>query len=97
MALALMNQFVPLPNVAGTNNFTFNPVTTQTTDQYIWRVDHTFGSKDTITGYGYWQKSPSIDTLPFTGATLPGFGEHAARHYNQYTPQAGHIRSARTF
>ncbi len=85
VALALMNQFVPLPNVAGTNNFTFNPVTTQTTDQYIWRVDHTFGTKDTITAYGYWQRSPSIDTLPFTGATVPGFGEHAGRHYNQHT------------
>jgi hypothetical protein len=94
VALALMNQFVPLPNVAGTNNFTFNPVTTQTTDQYIWRVDHTFGSKDTITGYGYWQKSPSIDTLPFTGATLPGFGEHAARHYNQYTAGWTHTFSS---
>ena len=35
IALALMNKFVPLPNVAGTNNFTFNPVTPSTINQYL--------------------------------------------------------------
>jgi len=84
IATALTTAFVPLPNLSG-NLFTFNPVTTLTADQYIWRVDHTFGPKDTITSYGYIQTNPSSDTLPFTGATLPGFGEHAARHYKQFT------------
>src|ERR1700722_19900139 len=85
ISLALMNQFVPLPNVAGTNNFTFNPVTPSTTNQYLFRVDHTFGAKDTITGYGFLQSNPTSDTLPFTGATLPGFGDESKRHYKQFT------------
>jgi len=67
------------------NQFAFSPVTTLTADQYIWRVDHTFSTKDTITSYGYMQRNPTNDTLPFTGATVPGFGEHATRFYKQYT------------
>jgi len=84
IAVNLTNKFVPLPNSSG-NQFAFSPVTTLTADQYIWRVDHTFGTKDTITGYGYMQRNPTSDTLPFTGATVPGFGEHATRFYKQYT------------
>jgi hypothetical protein len=93
-AVALMNTYVPLPNVAGSNDFTFNPVTVNTADQYIWRIDHTFGPKDTITGYGYLQANPTNDTLPFTGATLPGFGEHAGRHYKQFTAGWTHTFSS---
>lgn len=84
IATNLTTKFVPLPNL-GTNQFTFSPITTTTANQHIWRVDHTFGPKDTITVYGYWQSNPSSDTLPFTGATVPGFGQHAKRHYNQHT------------
>jgi hypothetical protein len=93
VAAALMNTYVPLPNASG-NDFTFNPVTVTTADQYIWRIDHTFGAKDTITGYGYWQKNPSTDTLPFTGATVPGFGDQNLRHYNQYTAGWTHTFSS---
>jgi hypothetical protein len=93
IATNLTNKFVPLPNL-GTNQFTFSPVTTLTADQHIWRVDHTFGQRDTITAYGYWQRQPSGDTLPFTGATLPGFSEHAKRHYNQYTAGWTHTFSS---
>jgi len=84
IATNLTNTYVPLPNSSG-NQFAFSPVTTLTADQYIWRVDHTFSTKDTITSYGYMQRNPTNDTLPFTGATVPGFGEHATRFYKQYT------------
>ncbi|HLZ51596.1 MAG TPA: carboxypeptidase regulatory-like domain-containing protein [Candidatus Acidoferrum sp.] len=93
IATNLTSQFVPLPNL-GTNQFTFSPVTSTHADQHIWRVDHTFGPKDTITVYGYWQRNPSSDTLPFTGATVPGFGEHAKRHYNQHTAGWTHTFSS---
>ena len=83
VALNLTNKFVPLPNL-GTNQFTFSPVTTNSANQYIFRVDHTFGSKDTLTGYGYFQTNPTLDTL-FTGATVPGFGDESKRHYKQFT------------
>jgi hypothetical protein len=94
VAVALMNKYVPLPNVAGTNNFTFNPVTPSTTNQYLFRVDHTFGAKDTITGYGFIQSNPTSDTLPFTGATLPGFGDQSKRHYKQFTAGWTHTFSS---
>jgi hypothetical protein len=84
VAVNLTTKFVPLPNL-GTNQFTFSPVTTNSADQYIFRVDHTFGSKDTLTGYGYIQTNPTADTLPFTGATVPGFGDESKRHYKQFT------------
>lgn len=84
VAVNLMNKFVPLPNL-GANQFTFSPVTTNSADQYIFRVDHTLGSKDTLTGYGYFQTNPTADTLPFTGATVPGFGDESKRHYKQFT------------
>jgi Carboxypeptidase regulatory-like domain len=92
VALNLMNQFVPLPN-KGTNLFSFTAVSPGKTDQYLWQVDHTFSSKDSIRSYGFLQSSPSQDTLPFTGATLPGFPELAQRHLKQFTGSWNHIFS----
>ena len=68
----LVTQFVPLPNAAA-NGFNFTAVQPGTVDQYLWQVDHTFNSKDSIRSYGFLQSSPTSETLPFTGATLPGF------------------------
>ncbi len=85
IAVNLTNKFVPPPTNLSDNTFAFSPVTKLKADQYIWRVDHTFSQKDTITSYGYHQSNPTSDTLPFTGATVPGFGEHATRFYKQYT------------
>ncbi len=90
IATKLMNQFVPLPNAAA-NGFNFTAVTSGKTDQYLWQVDHTFSSKDSIRSYGFLQSSPSQDTLPFTGSTLPGEPELAARHYKQFTASWTHV------
>lgn len=75
----LLNTYVPLPNLG--TNYSFNNLTVSQADQGIARVDHTM-SKDTIWWTGFFQKSPSTDTLPFTGATLPGFGDASGRSYN---------------
>jgi Carboxypeptidase regulatory-like domain len=83
LALKLMNQFVPLPNTS-TNAYQFNPTTTQNIDQYIYRVDFKLTNSDSLWGYGMYQTAPSSDTLPFIGATLPGFADSATRHYQQY-------------
>ena len=83
LALKLMNQFVPLPDAPG-NLFQFTPTTTENIDQYIYRIDHKLTSKDSLWFYGLYQTAPSADTLPFIGATLPGFAENATRHYQQY-------------
>src|SRR6267378_2588714 len=95
VAVTLMNQFVPPPNFA-TNLFTFNPVTVNSADQYLYRVDHTFNARDTIWFYSFIQTNPSNDTLPFTGSTLPGFAEFATRHTKQYAAAWVHTFTSST-
>jgi len=72
LAVKLLNQYVPASNSPG-NLYSFNPIQTTTIDQGIFRLDHTFGQKDTMWVTGTIQDEPTIDTLPFIGATLPGF------------------------
>jgi hypothetical protein len=86
----LLTQFIPLPNQPG-NQFGFTAVTSGKVDQYLWQVDHTFSSKDSIRSYGFLQTNPTQDTLPFTGATLPGFPELAGRHAKQFTASWNHV------
>jgi hypothetical protein len=93
VATNLVNKYVPLPNAAG-NGYNFTAVEPGTTDQYLWQVDHTFSSKDSIRSYGFWQSSPTSETLPFTGATLPGFGEVDTRAYKQFTASWNHVFSS---
>jgi hypothetical protein len=95
VAANLMNKFVPLPNFGG-NVFAFNPVTQNSADQYLYRVDHTFSARDSVWFYNYIQTNPSTDTIPFTGSTLPGFGETAKRHYKQYAAAWVHTFSGTT-
>jgi len=86
----LMNQFVPLPNASG-NGYNFTAVSPGTVDQYLWQIDQTFNSHDSIRFYGFLQSSPTTETLPFTGATLPGFGETDQRHFKQFTASWTHV------
>lgn len=90
LAAKLMNQFVPLPN-APANGFNFTAVQPGSTDQYLWQVDQTFNSHDSLRSYGFLQTSPTSSTLPFTGATLPGFPEVDQRHYKQFTASWTHV------
>jgi carboxypeptidase family protein len=93
IALNLMNTFVPTSAQAGGLLFTPVAVTSGKADQYIWQVDHTFSSKDSIRSYGFIQTNPTQDTLPFTGSTLPGFPEQAQRHAKQFTASWNHVFS----
>jgi len=88
IAVNLMNEFVPV--VPG-NTFTPNAITSGKADQYIWQVDHTFNSKDSVRSYGFIQTNPTVDTLPFTGSTLPGFPQQAQRHAKQFTASWTHV------
>jgi len=87
--------FVPLPN-SGTNSFLFNPVTVGLNDQSLVRIDHTFSSRDAIWGNWLWQRAPQNRTLPFTGATVPGFGDQSKSHINQATVAWNHSFGAST-
>lgn len=95
LAVKLMNQFVPLPN-APNNTYTFNPVSPTHDDQYIYRVDENISPKDSIWVYGLWERRPSTDTLPFIGATLPGFPDVNQRHFQQYSLSWNHTFSGST-
>jgi hypothetical protein len=90
LSMKLVNQFVPLPNT-GVNGFNFTAVEPSTTNQYLWQVDHTFNSKDSIRTYGFLSSNPTEETLPFTGATLPGFPEVDQRHAKQFTASWNHV------
>jgi hypothetical protein len=85
----LIKTYVPPAN-SGTNTFTFNPTVTTTTDQYIARADYNVSPKDQLYGVFIYQKSFSPETLPFTGATIPGFGDMSTTWIHQYS--AGYTR-----
>jgi Carboxypeptidase regulatory-like domain len=95
LALKLMNQFVPLPNV-GSNQYEFNPSTVGLDDQYITRIDQTFSSKDSIWGYWLWERNPTTSTLPFAGGSLPGFAADNVLHAQQYALAWNHIFNGTT-
>lgn len=95
LALKLMNQYVPQPNAAG-NTYSFNPTSTGLQDQYITRIDENFSSKDSLWGYWLWERNPTMDALPFDGATIPGFGETDFQHAQQYAISWNHIFSGTT-
>ena len=92
LSLKLVKQFVPLPNSSG-NTFVFNPVTTTVQDQGIARIDGNVTSKDQLWGLFVFEHRPTSDTLPFTGATLPGFGDVSTRETHQFTADWSHVFS----
>jgi hypothetical protein len=85
----LLKTYVPAAT-SGTNTLTFNPTTTTTTNQYIARADYNVTQKDQFYGVYIYQKSFSPETLPFTGATIPGFGDMSSTWIHQYS--AGYTR-----
>jgi Carboxypeptidase regulatory-like domain len=87
-------KFVPLPTVG--NNYQFNPAFAGTDDQLLTRIDHTLTSKDTVWAYVLWQRLLNTQTLPFGGASLPGFGETDVEHWQQYTAAWNHTFNGTT-
>lgn len=84
IATALVAKYVPAPN-SGTYGYLFNPVTTTSSNQYIGRIDYSINPANQITALGIYSKRLVTDTLPFTGATLPGFGDQNTLVIQQYT------------
>jgi len=80
----LLAAYVPLPNSPG-GLYSFNPITANTVDQGIARLDHTFSEKDTLWLNLSFQHNSTPETLPFTGATLPGFGDISTDSYRFVT------------
>jgi hypothetical protein len=85
-----------LPSAGANGLFEFSPVVRGIDDQYLARIDHTFSSRDSIWGYFLWERFPTVDDLPFFGATLPGFGMTNKQHWQQYADAWDHTFSATT-
>lgn len=89
IAANLIKTYVPLPN-AGANSYQFAPTVATTQDQEIGRVDFNPTTRDQIYWVGIFQKAVASETLPFTGGTLPGFGDQNTTKVNQFS--AGYTR-----
>jgi hypothetical protein len=92
-AQSLAKSFLPAPNTGG-NKFTFNPTEAGKTDQELFRIDHTFSPHDAIWEYSLFESDPRTDTLPFVGASLPGFGETQRSHTQEHTASWTHTFNA---
>jgi len=88
----LINQFVPRPNFTS-NQFTFNPIRAIKDNQYLGTLDQNFGQKDSIKFSAFAENNSRADDVPFTGSTLPGFGDHATSFQKQFTAAWNHTFS----
>ena len=95
IAMALVKKYVPAAN-SGTYGYLFNPVDVLTDNQYIGRVDYSPNASNQITALFIYDKSPNTQGLPFTGATLPGFGDISTHIIQQYTGDYVHQFNAST-
>jgi len=73
-AVKLISTYMPPPNT-GTNTFSWNPISVNKEYQYITRIDHTFSSKDALSGYWFIENDADMDDESFDGGSLPGFAE----------------------
>jgi hypothetical protein len=92
-SMTLIKNFVPLPN-CGVNQYCFNPITTQKFNQHIGRFDWTPRSSDAIWFYAYANNASVFNDLPFSGSTLPGFGDSSPATTKQFTGAWTHTFSA---
>jgi hypothetical protein len=92
-----IKNYLPLPNVAGTNNFESDPVAQIRDDQFIFRLDYNLSNRDTLSAVYIFDDTP--DNYPFkivngasSGGNVPiGSGFTDAQRY-----QAANITWTRT-
>ncbi len=82
-----LEQYIPTPNNPGVSpyNYIFHPVVTTKANQDLGRLDYSIDSKNQVTLIGVYNRQSAPETLPFTGATLPGFGDVSTSYTQQYT------------
>ncbi len=84
IAAALVAKYVPPAN-QGTSGYVFSNITASSTNQYIGKIDFSPTTKDQFYFIWIYEKYNATSTTPFTGATLPGFGEVDGHVTNQFT------------
>ncbi len=80
----LMTKYLPQAN-NGTYGYTFNPVEPESINQYIGRIDYSLNPQNQFYGLFIINKESDTETIPFTGATVPGFGEVDSEDITQET------------
>ena len=95
MSTTLVKDFVPLPNT-GTNQFTWGPITHTKINQHIGRLDFTISQKDSIWFNAIANDQTSSNDLPFTGGTLPGFGDGSVPYTKYFSADWIHTFSTST-
>lgn len=93
---AKLLKYVPAPNTATMaggplNAFSFNATQLYTDNQYLYRIDQVFNSRDTLWGTWFNEKISNNVPVPFVGATLPGFGETDQEHFKFITLSWSHV------
>ncbi len=83
IAASLLSTYVPLPN-SGTR-YIFNSISNLIQDQAIGHLDFNPTVKDQISFILLFQHQPTVSAIPFTGASLPGFGEVDSSQIWQYS------------
>jgi len=89
----LISQFVPAPNVNGTD-FAWGPITHVKTNQHIGRMDFTLSQKDSIWFNAAANDQSSLNDLPFSGSSLPGFGDGSVPFTKMFTASWSHTFTA---
>lgn len=92
IAASLASTYVPAPNttLGGNAYYTFNSANTLKSDQGIIRIDEQLTHDDTLWGSVIFQSTPSFNSLPFIGATLPGFAQNNAQHFKVFNASYTH-------
>ncbi len=84
IAAALTAKYVPGAN-QGTNSYVFNNITATSINQYITNISFAPNAKNQMNFIWIYEKSQGTSVTPFTGATVPGFGEIDGHTDNQFT------------
>jgi Carboxypeptidase regulatory-like domain len=94
----LLNKFVPAANttIDGTPYYSFSTANSGGGDQGVIRADFHLSQNDEIWSSAVFESDPSMETLPFTGATLPGFAEVDAAHVKIFNASYTHVFNTST-
>ncbi len=93
VSVNLLNKYVPLPTLPN-NLYGYNPVETTKESQGIARIDDNVTTKDLVWFSMFLENTPVIHSLPFYGASLPGFGESDSSFTSQFIGAWNHTFNA---
>jgi hypothetical protein len=98
IAVKLNSTYVPPTNgtLGGNPVYFFNSATNNKDDQGIVRIDGRITPNDSLWASSIFESHPSTEVIPFTGASIPGFGETDARHIKIFNASYTHTFSPTT-